>query len=191
MYYYVLVRTSIINIYLLQGEMKYSLSLKLEQKEWKLNSHGLKTEERWKCNMNEFAIEWIKGRDYAGVSVPSGTAWKSKLMRYVKERPEDVKLMAENADGSAFFHVPVNYIKCSPPRQISEEQKEAAKQRFQEMREKKKLEEMENKTIEERTTFRECPFDDGEGTCHADKETECPVINCNAKYDIHGNWLKQ
>lgn len=142
-------------------------------------------------DMNEFAIEWVKGRDYAGVSVPSGTAWKSKLMRYVKERPEDVKLMAENADGSAFFHVPVNYIKCSPPRQISEEQKEAARQRLQEMREKKKLEEREDKTIEERTTFWECPFDDGEGTCHADKETECTVINCNAKYDIHGNRLKQ
>ena len=52
--------------------------------------------------MNEFAIEWIKGRDYAGVTVPSGTAWKSKLMRYAKEHPEEVKLMAENADGSAF-----------------------------------------------------------------------------------------
>lgn len=94
--------------------------------------------------MNEFAIEWIKGREYAGVSVPSGTAWKSKLMRYAKEHPEEVKLMAENADGSAFFHVPVNYIKCSPPRQISEEQKGAARQRFQEMREKKKMEEMED-----------------------------------------------
>ena len=81
---------------------------------------------------------------YAGVSVPSGTAWKSKLMRYAKERPDEVKLMVENADGSAFFHVPVNYIKCSPPRQISEGQKEAARQRFQEMREKKKMEEMED-----------------------------------------------
>lgn len=48
----------------------------------------------------------------------------------------------------------------------------------------------ENKTVEERTRSRECPFDDGEGTCHADKETECPVINCSAKYDIHGNRLK-
>ena len=30
--------------------------------------------------MSEFAIEWIKGNDYAGVTVPSGTALKSKLM---------------------------------------------------------------------------------------------------------------
>ena len=52
--------------------------------------------------------------------------------------------MAENADGSAFFHVPVNWIKCSPPRQISDEQKEAAKQRFQKMWDKKKMEESEN-----------------------------------------------
>lgn len=43
-----------------------------------------------------------------------------------------------------FFHVPVNYIKCNPPRQLSEEQKEAARQRFQEMRDKKKVEELEN-----------------------------------------------
>lgn len=142
--------------------------------------------ERKKVNMNEFAIEWIKGRDYAGVTVPSGTAWKSKLMRYAKERPEDVKLMAENADGSAFFHVPVNYIKCSPPRQLSEEQKEAARQRLQEMRDKKKTGDME-----ETVKSRECPYDDGEGTCHADRETECPVINCSAEYDVHGNRLEQ
>ena len=143
-------------------------------------------EERKSFNMNEFAIEWIKGRDYAGVSVPSGTAWKSKLMRYAKERPDEVQLMAENADGSAYFHVPVNYIKCSPPRQISEEQKEAARQRFQEMRDKKRTE-----NIEEAAKSRECPYDDGEGTCHADRETECPVINCSAEYDVHGNRLEQ
>ncbi len=88
--------------------------------------------------MNEFAIEWIKGANYAGITVPSGTAWKSKLLRYAKEKPEDVQLMVENKDGSAFFHVPVKWIKCSPPRQISEEQKEAVRQRFQKIRENKK-----------------------------------------------------
>ena len=29
--------------------------------------------------MNEFVINWIKGADYAEVTVPSGTALKSKL----------------------------------------------------------------------------------------------------------------
>ena len=88
--------------------------------------------------MNEFCIEWIKGNDYAGVTVPSGTALKSKLMRYAQERPEDVKLMAENKDGSAFFHIPINYVKLSPPRKVSDEQRKAAGERFRKMWEEKR-----------------------------------------------------
>lgn len=88
--------------------------------------------------MNEFCIEWIKGNDYAGVTVPSGTALKSKLMRYSQERPEDVKLMAENKDGSAFFHIPINYVKLSPPRKVSDEQRKAAGERFRKMWEEKR-----------------------------------------------------
>ena len=88
--------------------------------------------------MNEFAIEWTKDRDYAGVTVPSGTALKSKLMKYADSRPDEVKVMAVNEDGSAFFHVPINYIKVSPPRQVSEKQREAAGERFRKMWEEKK-----------------------------------------------------
>ena len=88
--------------------------------------------------MNEFCIEWIKGNDYAGITVPSGTALKSKLMRYAEERPDEVKVMAENSDGSAFFHIPINYIKVSPPRKVSDEQREAAGERFRKMWEEKK-----------------------------------------------------
>lgn len=32
--------------------------------------------------MNEFAINWIKGADYAEITVPSGTALKSKLVSF-------------------------------------------------------------------------------------------------------------
>lgn len=88
--------------------------------------------------MNEFCIEWLKGDEYAGVTVPSGTALKSKLMRYAQERPEDVKLMAENKDGSAFFHIPINYVKLSPPRKVSDEQRKAAGERFRKMWEEKR-----------------------------------------------------
>ena len=88
--------------------------------------------------MNEFCIEWLKGDEYAGVTVPSGTALKSKLMRYAQERPEDVKLMAENKDGSAFFHIPINYVKLSPPRKVSDEQRKAAGERFRRMWEEKR-----------------------------------------------------
>ena len=88
--------------------------------------------------MNEFAIEWTKDRDYAGVTVPSGTALKSKLMRYAQERPDEVKLMAENKDGSAFFHIPISYVKVSPPRKVSEAQREAAGERLRKMWEEKR-----------------------------------------------------
>lgn len=90
--------------------------------------------------MNEFCIEWLRSGEYAGVTTPSSTALKSKLMRLAKERPDEVKVMVENKDGSAFFHVPISYIKVSPPRQVSEEQREAAGERFRRMWEEKKME---------------------------------------------------
>lgn len=90
--------------------------------------------------MNEFCIEWLRSGEYAGVTTPSSTALKSKLMRLAKERPDEVKVMAENKDGSAYFHIPVSYIKVSPPRKVSEEQREAAGERFRRMWEEKKME---------------------------------------------------
>ena len=91
--------------------------------------------------MNEFCIEWLRSGEYAGVTTPSNTALKSKLMRLAKERANEVKVIAENKDGSAYFHIPVNYIKVSPPRQVSDEQREAAGERFRRMWEEKKMEE--------------------------------------------------
>lgn len=83
--------------------------------------------------MNEFSIEWIKSAEYAGVTVPSGTALKSKLLKLADKNPNEVTIIAKNSDGSLFAHVPVNYIKISPPRQVSEKQKEAASERFKQM----------------------------------------------------------
>lgn len=83
--------------------------------------------------MNEFAINWIKGGKYAEITVPSGTALKSKLLKYAKERPDEVNHAIENRDGSMVCHVSVSYIKVSPPRQVTEEQRNAARERFQKM----------------------------------------------------------
>lgn len=63
---------------------------------------------------------------------------KSKLMRLAQERPDEVKIVAVNTDGSAFFHIPINYIKVSPPRKVSEKQREAAGERFRKMWEEKR-----------------------------------------------------
>lgn len=88
--------------------------------------------------MNEFAINWLKNGEYAEVSVPTGTALKSKLMRYAEQRSDEVKLIASNKDGSAYFHIPINYVKISPPKKVSEKQREAMGKRSRKMWEEKK-----------------------------------------------------
>lgn len=83
--------------------------------------------------MDEFAIEWTKGSNCAGVTVPSGTALKSKLLRLAEQNSNEVKIISANEDGSLFAHIPINYIKISPPKKISDEQREAASERFKKM----------------------------------------------------------
>lgn len=93
--------------------------------------------------MNEFAINWLKGSDYAEVTAPSGSALKSKLLALSEKYPDEVTKIIINKDGSIFCHVPVPYVKISHPRKVSEEQKEAAAERFRQMWEDKKAEEIE------------------------------------------------
>lgn len=84
-------------------------------------------------------MEWTKGAKHVGVTVPSGTALKSKLFNLAERNPDEVKIIAENNDGSVFAHVPVSYIKISPPKKVSDEQREAAGERFRKMWEKKQM----------------------------------------------------
>ena len=83
--------------------------------------------------MNEFAINWLKGGEYAEITVPSGSALKSKLLKYSQERPDEVSHVIINKDGSM-----VCYIHVAPPRKVSEKQRAAAKERFRKMWEEKK-----------------------------------------------------
>lgn len=92
--------------------------------------------------MNEFAIGWLKGSNYAEVSAPSGSALKSKLLALAEKYPEEVTDVIINNDGSIFCHVPVSYVKVSHPRRVSDEQKEAAAERLKQMWEDRKSEEM-------------------------------------------------
>jgi len=87
--------------------------------------------------MNEFVIEWVRGGNYAGVTAPSGSALKSKLSKLAENCPDDVKIIAQNEDGSIYAHIPVKYVKISPPRKISDEQKRIASERFKKMWEDK------------------------------------------------------
>lgn len=99
--------------------------------------------------MNEFVIEWLRYGEYAGVTAPPGTALKNKILKLAEKRPNEVKIIAKNEDGSIFAHIPINYIKISPPREVSDEQREKARQRFKEMQAKKKNEGKSDETEED------------------------------------------
>lgn len=91
--------------------------------------------------MNEFDICWLRGADYAEVSAPSGSALKSKLLSLSEKYPDEVTNIVINKDGAIFCHVPVSYVKVSHPKRVSDEQKEAAAERFRQMWEDRKAEE--------------------------------------------------
>lgn len=87
---------------------------------------------------NENVIEWVKDGKTATLSLTQGRTI-SRVMKLAKSRPEECKIVAQNIDGSVCARVPVGWIKISPIREVSEEQKEAARERMKEMRENKIL----------------------------------------------------
>lgn len=76
----------------------------------------------------ENVIEWLNGQDMVTVSFSQG-----KYINKVKKlaaKSDDVQIVAENDDGSICAHLPLKYIKISPPRQMSEEQRQQARERL-------------------------------------------------------------
>lgn len=82
--------------------------------------------------MNEFAICWVKGDAVASVTAPSSSWLKGRMLKLRDRNPDEVTVH-ENKDGSILAYCPVRYIKVSPPRKVSEEQKAASRERMQKM----------------------------------------------------------
>lgn len=82
--------------------------------------------------LRENNIEWITGQGTATVTV-SQKSYINKLKKLAEDH-SSVEIVAENEDGSVVAHVPSRFIKISAPRQVSEEQREAARERFMAMR---------------------------------------------------------
>lgn len=70
----------------------------------------------------ENVIEWLIGDNKAAVTF-SQRKHITRLKRLKSKFPDAVEIVAENQDGSIFAHVPLDWVKISPPRQISEEQR--------------------------------------------------------------------
>lgn len=79
--------------------------------------------------MTENVIEFLKDQDTATITLSQGR-YISRVKKLAAEHPYECKILIQNKDGSVMAHVPVSWIKISPPRQTSETQRELARTNF-------------------------------------------------------------
>jgi hypothetical protein len=78
---------------------------------------------------NENVIEFYRNNNQASVTFTQGR-FINKIKKYEKEYSDECQILSENMDGSIFAHIPTNWIRISPPRKMSEEDRQAAKERL-------------------------------------------------------------
>ena len=75
-----------------------------------------------------------EGDKYAGVTAPGNSRLKGAVLRLNRDHPEDVERLVENADGSIYAWIPVEYIKIRRPPTISEEARKAKSESMKKVR---------------------------------------------------------
>ena len=83
---------------------------------------------------NENVIEWLRGDKIAAISAPNKSRLKGKVLKLAEQFPDEVEIRARNKDGSIFAHVPVSFVTIRKPKQVSETQREAARENFKKAR---------------------------------------------------------
>lgn len=71
----------------------------------------------------ENGIEFTKDAKTATVQFCQGR-YKSRIKRLAEKYPEECEILAENKDGTLLAHIPVEWVKIIPPRQLSEDEKQ-------------------------------------------------------------------
>ena len=70
----------------------------------------------------ENVIEFIKDEARATVTFSQGR-YKTRVKQLAKSHPEECQIVAENQDGSICAHIPVEWVRISPPKAVSELQR--------------------------------------------------------------------
>lgn len=83
-------------------------------------------------DLKETTYNYIVG-EKTGIFYSGEQKWINKIKRLAENNSNEVKITYENEDGSILATIPVKWFKISPPRKVSEEQKEAAANRFKKM----------------------------------------------------------
>lgn len=76
----------------------------------------------------ENCIEWITGQRTITVTL-SHLKYVNKVKQLATTHKE-IKILAENDDGTILARLPIKYLKLSAPRHVSEEQREQMRERF-------------------------------------------------------------
>ena len=91
-------------------------------------------------DFRETGIEYISCDDHA-TFFSSETKWINKLLSLKENNPDLIQIThyPEENDGAIVAHVPKSWLKISPPKKMSltDEQRNAAKERLAEARKKK------------------------------------------------------
>lgn len=69
------------------------------------------------------SVDWYTGEKTITCTF-SQRKWVNKIKKLAKSHPNDVTIVFENTDGSIIAKLPLAYFKLTPPRQVSDEQRE-------------------------------------------------------------------
>lgn len=77
----------------------------------------------------ENGIEFDQGAGTATVQFSQGR-FKTRIRKLAEKYPEECRILAENPDGTLLAHIPVEWVKIIPPRQLTDEQKKEVAERL-------------------------------------------------------------
>ena len=79
----------------------------------------------------ENAIEFLNGQNTAAVTLHDRRL-RNRILRLAEQHPDEVAVIClpEENNGFLFAHIPAKWLRIQPPKQMSEEQRERAKERL-------------------------------------------------------------
>lgn len=85
--------------------------------------------------MEEFVIEWIRGKKTASVTCPSNSRLAGKI-RKLAENSLEISIIADE-NGALFAHVPVKCVTIRKPTELTEEQRQLRSRQMEKARKEK------------------------------------------------------
>lgn len=160
--------------------------------EFEKASNAVNKDETGNMLMNENCIEWLKGSTVATVSICQ-KKMINKIRKYAEEYPDLFQIVSEK-DGVVVAHIPISAIRIThvSRREMSESEKEAAKERLALAREQRQLNKQLEKEEEERAA-EEARLEEEEAKREAEKKTvlykvgDVVHFKYGPIYDMNGN----